>query len=337
MYPRASILSRVAVVGAGMAGLVCGHKLAEAGHAVRVFEKARGPGGRMSTRRHDAYAFDHGAQYFTCRAPEFVKQVQDWCDRGIAAEWRAPVHLLRAGELSRGKGETRRYVGTPRMSSIARELSRDLEMSVGERVTALRSTDPGVRPWSLQSESGARYDGFDAVVIAVPARQAVPLLEPAPKFANRARAVSMLPCHATMAVFASELHTEFGGAFVEGSPLSWIARNASKPGRPATECWVLHSTAAWSSTQLDADADLVGEAMIEALAEALGFPLPETVFRASHRWLLARSAEPLEDAVLWDPSTKVGVCGDWLHGDRVEGAFLSGSAMAKTLCQGLGG
>lgn len=325
------------MVGAGMAGLVCARKLHEAGHAVRIFEKARGPGGRMSTRRHEAYAFDHGAQYFTCRAPEFVKQVQDWCDRGIAAEWLAPVHLLRAGESSSSKGATRRYVGTPRMSSIARELSGDLEVSVGERIAALRSADYGASPWTLQSESGVTFDGFDAVVIAVPARQAVSLLEPAPKFASRANEVAMLPCHATMAVFASELDTEFGGAFVEGSPLSWIARNASKPGRPATECWVLHSTAAWSATHLDADADSVGEAMIEALAEALGFALPDTVFRASHRWLLARSAEPLEDAVLWDASVKVGVCGDWLHGDRVEGAFLSGSTMAETLCESLGG
>ena len=66
---------RAAVIGAGLAGLRVAHRLAEAGAQVRVFEKARGAGGRMSTRRTDFGAFDHGAQYFTARDPRFREQV----------------------------------------------------------------------------------------------------------------------------------------------------------------------------------------------------------------------------------------------------------------------
>ena len=42
---------RVAVIGAGLAGLACATALARAGHAVTVLDKGRGPGGRMSARR----------------------------------------------------------------------------------------------------------------------------------------------------------------------------------------------------------------------------------------------------------------------------------------------
>ncbi len=53
----------VAVIGAGMAGLVCAQQLKQAGYSVLVVEKSRGLGGRVATRRlHDIWA-DHGACY----------------------------------------------------------------------------------------------------------------------------------------------------------------------------------------------------------------------------------------------------------------------------------
>ncbi|MDP3490273.1 MAG: FAD-dependent oxidoreductase, partial [Phenylobacterium sp.] len=42
---------KIAIIGAGMAGLSCAEALSDAGHAVQVLDKGRGPGGRMSTRR----------------------------------------------------------------------------------------------------------------------------------------------------------------------------------------------------------------------------------------------------------------------------------------------
>ena len=63
-------MTRIAVVGAGMSGLVVARRLAAFGN-VRVFEKSRGPGGRMLTRYADAFEFDHGAQYFTARSNAF--------------------------------------------------------------------------------------------------------------------------------------------------------------------------------------------------------------------------------------------------------------------------
>lgn len=63
----------VAIVGAGMAGLSCARALVEAGLKVAVFDKARGAGGRMATRRGELASFDHGAQYFTARSPDFAE------------------------------------------------------------------------------------------------------------------------------------------------------------------------------------------------------------------------------------------------------------------------
>ena len=44
---------RIAIIGAGMAGLSCADALRDEGHEIALFDKGRGPGGRMSTRRVD--------------------------------------------------------------------------------------------------------------------------------------------------------------------------------------------------------------------------------------------------------------------------------------------
>lgn len=54
----------VAVVGAGIAGLVCAYELQEAGFSVEVFEAESQVGGRMGTRKKDGLAFDTGANFF---------------------------------------------------------------------------------------------------------------------------------------------------------------------------------------------------------------------------------------------------------------------------------
>ena len=43
--------ARVAIIGAGIAGIACARLLTDAGHSVRMFDKSGGIGGRMATRR----------------------------------------------------------------------------------------------------------------------------------------------------------------------------------------------------------------------------------------------------------------------------------------------
>ena len=105
-------MQRVAVIGAGVAGLTVARRLeAEPDLEVHVFDKARGAGGRVSTRRDDERAFDHGAQYFTCRSPRFEPVVKDWLSRGVVAEWSARVVHLDHGRVGDDPGGDPRYVG----------------------------------------------------------------------------------------------------------------------------------------------------------------------------------------------------------------------------------
>jgi len=89
---------KVAIVGAGIAGLSCALRLQQDGCNVTVLDKGRGAGGRMSTRRiampggegaGGEVAFDHGAQYLTMRDPAFVEAMHGWEAAGVVARWPA--------------------------------------------------------------------------------------------------------------------------------------------------------------------------------------------------------------------------------------------------------
>jgi predicted NAD/FAD-dependent oxidoreductase len=325
-----SMRTPVAIVGGGIAALRCARRLEARGVEVVVLDKARAPGGRMATRRTEDGAFDHGAQYFTARDPRFVAQVRRWRQEGIVDEWTGRIVSLSAGRVTPTRGATRRFVGVPRMSAVTRRLAEGLRFEPGFRVAALRRTAEG---WVPEAEDGRRTAAFGSVVLALPAPQAVPLLDPvAPALAARAATVSYAPCAALMVRWADPLDVPFDGAFVEGEALSWVARDSSKPGRDAArECWTLHGSPEWSEHQREASPDDVTAAMLDALHRAAGTSLPAPESAVLHHWRYALPDEPLAEPCLFDSAQGLGACGDWCAGPRVEGAFLSGDAMAERL------
>lgn len=323
----------IAVIGAGIAGLSCATQLEALGMRVSVFDKSRGTGGRMSTRRGDDWQADHGAQYFTARDPLFIQELARWQQAGVADLWQADIAVLGEGSAHRNDGTTRRYVGVPRMSSPARWLADSLTVNPAARVVEL--IDHHHR-WQLRFDDATddremlENTVFDAVVLAIPPAQAAALTRPhAAGITAVCETSIMRPCWAVMLQFNTRVALPYAAAFVNTGPLRWMARDSSKPGRPEGETWVLHATTDWSEQHLEDKADEVIQALTAALT-TLGGPVPASA--TAHRWLYA---EPVPTAgtraFVWDAARKLGLCGDWLHGGRVEGAWSSGRALARSI------
>lgn len=303
-----------AIIGAGMAGLAAAAALTRGGETVRLFDKGRGPGGRMATRRamlgEAEVAFDHGAQYFTARSPEFRAVVDGWLHAGAAAEWREG-----------------RYVGKPAMSSVIRAMAAPMHVTWGAQVSALEG---GPAAWRLRMADGSSAEEFERVVVAVPAEQAAVLLAAsAPELAAAASSVRSSPCWAVMLGYSQATEMKVHDLEPEAGPLGWVARNSSKPGRAGAETWVLHARADWSVEHLEAMPETVSEALTEAFRNLTGAAAPDLVM--AHRWRFARVIEPLGDAFQYDAALGLATCGDWHLGARVEAAWTSGHLLAAKL------
>ncbi|WP_374672533.1 NAD(P)/FAD-dependent oxidoreductase [Acidovorax temperans] len=335
----------IAIIGAGLAGLSCAQALVQSGHQVHVFDKSRGPSGRMSTRRAEdpagPWQCDHGAQYFTARSVAFRAEVARWQQAGVAALWDARLASFDGSTWSTPETPLERFVGTPRMTSPAAWLVQGLQQA-GERAqtqwqTTVQRLERQADGWTITSaEHGLHAQRYSAVLLAVPAPQAVPLVQPV---AAAGTAVAASACMrgswAVMVRCPAPVPLPWDGAFINDGPLRWVARDSSKPGRtvpPGTETWLLHASPEWSEARIEDSADTVTATLLAAFA-ALGGPAAHLVQATAHRWRYADTEPALTQGYWWDATMRVGMCGDWLNGGKVEGAWLSGQSLAHQLQQ----
>jgi predicted NAD/FAD-dependent oxidoreductase len=306
----------ILIIGGGMAGLSAARTLAPAGKSIIVLDKGRGPGGRMATRRVEVggttFRFDHGAQYFTARDPAFREAVAAWEQAGVAARWPA------AGEEA--------WVGTPGMNACVKAMAEGLDVRWGVRADRLGRDGA---QWRCEAE-GAAFTA-STVLVAVPAEQAAVLLaEAAPASAALAAGVESAPCWAVMATFDAAL--PLADVFrSETAPISWAARNSSKPGRGGGEAWVIHASPERSRALIDQPKQEVAQALLADFFAAAGIAPATPTHCDAHRWLYAMPEAQRHEGPVFDPDLGIGIAGDWLHSPRVEGAWLSGRALAQAV------
>jgi renalase len=327
ILPRIEEKSQVSVIGAGLAGLSCASALAKAGIQVQVFEKSRGIAGRMSTRKGDGWQCDHGARYFTARDPAFQNQLAIWLEQGAAAQWHTPIGVYENQTWQSSKPSDPRYVGTPWMTSPAHHLAKSLDINQSHTITQINRVQ---QQWQLHTaEYGLLKYKPDWVVLAIPAPQALALTQAIdPAITELHGQAKTEGCWTMMLRFNEVIAMPFEAAFINDGILSWAARNNAKPQRTGEEVWVIHGQSQWSQDHIDADPQTIAPQMITAFI-ALGGKAPEKY--AIHRWRYASSDPAYQARFHCNAEQGIAYCGDWLHGGRVEGAWLSGQALANAI------
>lgn len=268
-------------------------------------------GGRMATRRVAPWQWDHGMQYMVGKDPQFQALLDT-----------LPIWSETASE--------RWHVGAPSANQLVKSLAQNIELSLQTRIASIVREKNG--RWLLEAEDSSLSPSYDAVVSAIPAPQAIELLPGSPLSAELNR-VAMVPCWALMVASPEQVELP---ATIE-SPhefVSWFAADHTKPGRPeGYGQYVLHATEAWSERHLEDTSETAKAGLLECFQEIAGDI--EISYAAAHRWRYAFTRMPLGQPCLIDPSKRIGLCGDWCLGSRVEDGYMSGVALAETLAESL--
>lgn len=347
-------MAQIAIVGAGVAGLAAAGELGRAGHSATVFEKSRGVGGRVATRRIGGFAVDHGAQVVKSPSAAVLELV---AGTGAAHELAAPVWIFDgAGQVSPGDpafNAEPKWAWPGGNTAFAKHMARGINVHLETAIAALRRVGAG---YELLDEGGAPAGLFDAVLLTAPAPQSASIiaagdLDPA----ARAELLDALaparyrPCLSVALAYARRPELPWYALLNvdRRHPVAWLACEHAKPGRaPDGHALILaQMSPAWSEAHWEGlpkgtygqGAPLPAPAA-EAHAHAValvGEELGEPLWADAHRWRYALCDAPCGRAAI-EGRDGIYAAGDLEAGlGRVHLAVESGWAAARRIAAGL--
>lgn len=320
--PATESKRRVAVVGAGLAGIVAARVLEAHGHQVMVFEKSRGLGGRTATRRADERLWDHGAPAFEVTAPWLRAQIDEWVRLGVVEPWQPTVARAFNGTLARMRSPfVDHMVAVGGMNNLARHLARGLDLHFGTPIESLAFDGT---THALQTPEGPRLGPFDAVIVTAPPAQAAALVRPVSSIAGCVEAIAMSPRLVALAGFRGST----GGddvIVVDDGCIAFATRRESSSG----SSWTIRASDAWSREHLERDSTEVARELSARFVAHTGFAAPSSV--VGHRWRYAFAERTPVARCLIDERARLVIAGDWCAGFGVEAALRSGREAAGRL------
>lgn len=351
---RGSVLSdhaasRIAVIGAGVAGLSCARELLACGYEPVVFEAGDRMGGRCSSRDTRIGWFDDGAQVisgatrlhaYAAQRTDELEAMHPWTVPATPAE-DEPKGKDRDKDEDEDEAATTRTlklmgaVGVPSMLALASAVAQPLDVRLHTPIQQARRCG---RSWVLRDAAGEIDEDFQAVVLAIPAPLALPLARESAMLAAALDAVRY--SSRWVLLLGSERAVSLPGySEFKGSPIERVAAMHSKPGRLTTvpQRWFVEADERWSLHHAHDDAETAADLLLDNFCAHVGRPVTPN-FLCAHYWRHAFVETPAALArqlgYLWDDEVRIGVCGDSVVASQVDLAHRSGVALAQGMAKG---
>lgn len=322
----------IAIIGAGISGLVLANKLKNIAN-VKIFEKARGVGGRMASRYKDDFIFDFGAQFFTIRTQEFRDFLQPFIDQKIVENWSANFVEIDGNKIAFQRpwdDNNQHFVSSPKMNSLAKKLALDLDISLQTKINKICKEQNYLLIYDDKDELLGK---FDYVLITTPVEQALALIPENFRFFNELKSKEMIGCFAVMLGLKVKPDIAWDCAYVKNSKLSWIAFENSKPSRNPSCSLTFLSRNLWAKNNLERDLNDIKNELIEEFEYATNAKLGEIIHNDIARWRYANIGKQNSLQSYFDKESLIGLSGDWCIQGRVESAYLSAISLFKEISE----
>ena len=319
---------RVAIIGAGLTGLSIARRLTEAGIETPLFDKSRGVGGRVATRRLERSGlnlrFDHGIPFLTS------PQLQAISEQMNAPPDPMPLDVAAHSELDR---ESLICIADG-INQVGKWLASGLEIHLNRPVTEIAPSSSS-RQWQILTGDDVVPDDFDLIITTTPPRQAAEILRSSDSSVVTAlSAIEPQGCWSLMLV--TEPPLPLGLVSLPESQIIERVINENAKGRSSEQLglYTVHAKRSWSQRHMQWPKVDIQAAMIEAV-QSLGLDSRDIVHAQLHRWLYAGVVHPLGQPYLVDLQRSLICAGDWCLGNDIDCALASADATAAHVIQSL--
>ena len=320
----------IAVIGAGLAGTTIASKI-KGKFDVKIFEKSKGVGGRMSTRKETSFIFDHGAQFFKVKTPHFKNFLSELFSQQIIQPWKFKLAYFQGQNLRKIqliKDADKFFVGVPDMNSIIKHLCKNCNVILNTKIEKIIKQKG---KWNLYDQNEKSYGLYDWVILSLPAEQSLELISKKISFYPLVEKIKMKGCYSLMIGMNKPMNLNYDAAIIENEDIAWLAINNSKPCRMNNYCLLINSSFEFASKNINSSKDSVLKHLLNVSGKLINYDLRKSSIMKIHQWKYVEAkCSPIENYFI-DHEEKVAVCGDWFINSRVEGAFLSANELAREI------
>jgi renalase len=337
----------IAIIGAGCSGLTAAHELRDAGYAVTIFEQGQEVGGRATTREHQGFIYDYGAQYIKRGSPISISLITERFNLADLIDIAKPVWIFdRDGRIQEGdpvQNAEPKWNYRSGLNALAKRMAQGLDIRLQTRIDYLQS---GITGWKLFGNPGQYIGEFDRVLITIPASEAVELIKNSQIEDRRQEEICILlkkarynPLISVMLGYRPIPQKRPYYALVntdKAHAISWLAWEHEKTAERVPEGAGLliaqmapqYSQYSWNKP----DAEIIVD-VANRIAVLLNEPLNQPIFTDIYRWSYALPAEKADAGQLNTISLPIGLafCGDAFVGGRVHLALEHGVEVARQL------
>ena len=323
-------MKNIAIIGSGISGLSFA-KIFKKKVSIEIFEKSRGVGGRMATRRAYPYKFNHGAQYFKIKNSNFGDFLKPLINNKIIRPWNANyVEIKNKVVIKREKWnyDTKHYVGYPKMSSVAKFISKDSVIKFSCKIVRIYKKSDG---WYLYDSDKIFYGPYDWIVCTMPPKQAIELLPLNFKYFDIIKNIKMRSCFSLMLGFNKNKEIKYDAALFKEDDLQWVSSNKTYENNNSFTNILINSSYDFAEKNIDSSINTISNYLVQKASENTNVDLTDFKHKALHFWRYAMSDNRNKFGSFIDEELKIIVCGDWCINGNVESAFLSAKNAAHNL------
>ena len=308
-------MKKIAIIGTGLSAIFSAiHLRKNTDLEINLFDKARGLGGRLATRRAEGGKFDHGAQYFSIERINNLPEIQMLINEGV-------INNIKDKDI---------YFSPDGMTNIAKKLLIDFNIFKEHKLVSI---DKENENYKLFFENGSTFNS-DYIIMSCPMPQSLEILNKSKidydnNLIKDLEDLSYFPCIVVMIKSEIKLSNldKHIGTDVDSKDISWIGDNYGKKVSNIENYYTIQCSPEFSYENFENEYDETNEKLKHEMEKIFG---SNYQILSNHKWRysIPKNFYQGDNSLVINQKDFLGLCGDIFTNGRFDGAITSGLSIA---------